>query len=184
MVGIASDAFGTTLTTLLLVRHGETDWNAERRWQGHADVPLNERGRTQAHALAEQLSDAAIDAIYSSDLSRARDTAEIVGAQIGIAVLVDGDLREIDVGPIEGLTAEEASAFDGWQGEPKDAHAERVLEALRRIAERHPDERVLVVTHGGSMRRVHEHLGLEGGPFDNCVVWACAHEYGTLRAFD
>jgi broad specificity phosphatase PhoE len=172
------------VTTLLLVRHGETDWNAERRWQGHADVPLNERGRKQAHALAEQLARQPIDAIYSSDLSRARDTAEIVGARLGAEVVVDPDLREIDVGPIEGLTAEEAGTVEGWQGEPKDVHAARVLAAVHRIAERHPGGRVLVVTHGGSMRRVHEHLGLDGGPFENCVVWSCAHEDGSLRAID
>ena len=70
-----------------------------------------------------------------------------------------------------------------WQGEPTGSHAERVLAAVGRIAERHPEGRVLVVTHGGSMRRVHEHLGLDGrGPFDNCVVWSCAHEDGALRA--
>jgi len=172
------------VTTLLLVRHGETDWNAERRWQGHADVPLNERGREQARALADSLARTEIDAIYSSDLSRARHTAEAVGARLDIPVVVDPALREIDVGPIEGLTAEESKAFDGWQGEPKDAHAARILDALHRIAARHPGGRVLVVTHGGSMRRVHEHLGLEGGPFENCVVWSCAHEDGVLRSID
>lgn len=172
------------MTTLLFVRHGQTDWNAERRWQGHADVPLNDRGREQAHALAEQLAGESIDAIYSSDLSRARDTADIVGALLVVPVVVDADLREIDVGAVEGLTWEESQAFDGWQGEPKDAHAERVLGAVRRIAEQHPQERVLVVTHGGSMRRVHEHLGLEDRPFENCVVWACAHEDGALRSLD
>jgi broad specificity phosphatase PhoE len=172
------------MTTLLLVRHGETNWNAERRWQGHADVPLNDRGRAQAHALAEQLAGESIDAIYSSDLSRARDTAEIVGARLDMPVVVDAELREIDVGPIEGMTAEETGTPDGWHGEPKEAHAERILRAVQRIAEQHPDDRVLVVTHGGSMRRVHEHLGLEGGPFENCVVWTCAHEDGALRSID
>jgi 2,3-bisphosphoglycerate-dependent phosphoglycerate mutase len=172
------------VTTLLLVRHGETDWNAERRWQGHADVPLNARGLEQAHALAEQLAAEPLDAIYSSDLSRARDTAAVVGERVGVDVVVDADLREIDVGPIEGLTGEEAGSFDGWQGEPKEAHAERVLRAVQRIAERHPGQRVLVVTHGGSLRRVHEHLGLESGPFENCAVWACAHENGRLRPID
>lgn len=147
-------------------------------------MPLNDRGREQARALAEELAGERIDAIYSSDLSRARDTADAVGARLGVAVVADPDLREVDVGPIEGLTAEEARAFDGWQGEPKDAHAARVLAAVHRIAERHPDGRVLVVTHGGSMRRVHEHLGLEAGPFENCVVWTCAHEDGALRAID
>jgi broad specificity phosphatase PhoE len=173
------------MTTLLFVRHGETEWNAQRRWQGHADVPLNERGREQARELADSLSGDHLDAIYTSDLSRARDTAEAVAARLGVDVVVDSDLREIHVGPIEGLTADEAAAYEGWQGEPKESHAERVLAAVRRIAERHPEGRVLVVTHGGSMRRVHEHLRLDGrGPFDNCVVWRCAHEDGSLRAID
>ena len=173
------------MTTLLFVRHGETDWNAQRRWQGHADVPLNDRGREQARALAESLADERIDVIYTSDLSRARDTAEAVAARLGVDVVLDADLREIDVGPIEGLTADEAAAYEGWHGEPKESHAERVLAAVGRIAERHPEGRILVVTHGGSMRRVHEHLGLDGRrPFDNCVVWSCAYEDGALRAID
>ena len=172
------------MTTLLLVRHGETDWNAERRWQGHADVPLNESGREQAQRLADSFPGDAVDAIYASDLARARETAEILGARLGRPVVVDPDLREIDVGAVEGLTAEESAAFEGWQGEPKEDHSERVLAAIGRIAERHPGERILVVTHGGSMRRVHEHLGLEGGPFENCAVWTCAHEDGALRSID
>jgi broad specificity phosphatase PhoE len=170
------------VTTLLLVRHGETDWNAERRWQGHTDVPLNERGREQARALAEELAAAeAVDAIYTSDLSRAHSTAEIVGARLGLPVVVDPDLREIDVGSREGLTGD----IDGpWDGEPQEAHSERILTAVHRIAERHPRERVLVVTHGGSMRRIHEHLGVDHVPVGNCVVWSCAHENGALRAVD
>jgi len=173
------------MTTLLLVRHGETAWNAQRRWQGHADVPLNARGREQAVELAERLAREHIAAIYTSDLSRARHTADIVGARLGVPVMTDPDLREIDVGPIEGLTAEEAHRIEGWQGEPKEAHTARTLAAIDRIASRHPHECVLVVTHGGSMRRVHDHLGLENdGPFENCAVWVCAHEDGTLRAMD
>ena len=147
-------------------------------------MPLNEHGREQARALAEQLAGEPIDAIYSSDLSRARDTADIVGARLEVPVAVDPDLREIDVGAVEGLTAEESGAFDGWQGEPHEAHSLRVLAAIDRIAARHPAERILVVTHGGSMRRVHEHLGLEGGPFENCAVWMCVHEDGALRSID
>jgi broad specificity phosphatase PhoE len=172
------------VTTLLLVRHGETDWNAERRWQGHADVPLNDRGREQAHALAEELASERIDAIYTSDLSRARETAGIVGERLAVPVLVEPDLREIDVGPLEGLTADEAKAFEGWHGEPVEAHAERVIRALARIAGAHPAGRVVAVTHGGSMRRVHEHLEVEHVPIGNCAVWPCAHEDGILRPLD
>jgi broad specificity phosphatase PhoE len=146
-------------------------------------VPLNERGREQARALAQQLAGEGLDAIYASDLSRARDTAEAVGARLGMSVVVDPDLREIDVGAVEGLTFEEGRAL-GWQGEPKEAHAERIFRAMHRIAERHPNGRVLVVTHGGSMRRVHEHLGLEDTLIENCVVWTCAHEEGALRSID
>lgn len=171
------------MTTLLLVRHGETDWNAERRWQGHADVPLNERGREQATALADRLAGDPIDAIYSSDLARARDTAAAVGDRLGVPVIADPALREIDVGSREGLTWEQTGERE-WDGEAKDDHAARILDAIRRIAQHHPGERVLVVTHGGSMRRVHEHLGLETDFFENCSVWECAHEDGILRSID
>ena len=170
------------MTILLLVRHGETDWNAERRYQGHADVPLNDRGIEQARELAEELAGQRIDAIYASDLSRARMTAEIVGARLGVPVVTDPDLREIDVGAVEGLTFEESRAFDGWQGEPKEEHAARIMRAVTRIVDGHPDGRVLVVTHGGSMRRVHEHLGIEDRLIENCVVWTCVHEDGAFRA--
>jgi broad specificity phosphatase PhoE len=131
------------MTTLLLIRHGETDWNAEHRWQGHADVPLNAHGREQAKVLAEELAPEGVDAIYSSDLSRARDTAEIVGERLGVPVVLDPDLREIDVGSREGLTGEEVGDRP-WDGEPHETHGERILRAVRTIAERHPDERVAV----------------------------------------
>ena len=171
------------MTTLLLVRHGETDWNAERRWQGHADVPLNDRGREQARTLADRLAGERIDAIYTSDLGRARETAEILAARLGVPVVTDPDLREIDVGSREGLTGDQGDR--PWDGETHDAHAARMLGAVHRIAAGHPEERVLVVTHGGSMRRIDEHLGLENsGPFENCAVSAYAHEDGILRALD
>lgn len=172
------------MTTLLLVRHGETDWNAEHRYQGHADVPLNERGRVQARALAEDLASGRIGTIYTSDLARARETAEIVGARLRIPVAADRDLREIDVGAVEGLTFAEAQTLGGWRGETKEQHSRRILGAVRRIGERHPDGRVLVVTHGGSVRRIHEHLGLADVPIENCAIWPCTYEDGVLRAID
>src|SRR5437667_11321226 len=95
------------MTTLLLARHGETDWNREGRWQGWADPPLNEAGREQARALAEQLRTMPFDAVYSSDLRRAHETAEIVGRPHHVPIRVDRDLREIDIGSWSGLTRAE-----------------------------------------------------------------------------
>src|SRR5437764_14486972 len=171
------------MTTLLLVRHGETDWNAERRWQGHADVPLNERGREQAQWLADSFPGDAVDAIYASDLARARETAEILGARLGRPVVVDPDLREIDVGSREGLTGEEVGARE-WDGESYEAHRHRTARARARIVAGHPGSRVVVVAHGGTLRRMHEHVGLEPTEIANCTVWTCAHEDGVFRAIE
>src|SRR5512133_2376807 len=98
----------TRLRPVFLARHGQTDWNAAGRWQGHTDVPLNETGRAQARALAERLRGEGIAAIASSDLARARGTAEIVAAVLGLRVdLLDPDLRERRFGIFEGLTLRE-----------------------------------------------------------------------------
>ena len=135
------------MTTILLTRHGETDWNRERRWQGHADPPLNDVGRRQARSLAESLTAKPIDALYSSDLSRARETAEIVGERIGLPVRLDPRLREVDVGEWSGLTTSQVEQLfpaglerrraggTGWErGEAYEAMATRVVAALHEIA--------------------------------------------------
>ena len=127
------------MTTLLLVRHGETDWNAEGRLQGHTDRPLSDYGRGQARGLAEELEGEELEAIYASDLARARETAEIVGERLGLPVVLDPDLREKDWGTWEGLTAVERDRVE-FVGESTEAHQERMLRALRRIAERHPGD--------------------------------------------
>jgi 2,3-bisphosphoglycerate-dependent phosphoglycerate mutase len=161
-------------TTLLLARHGETDWNKEGRWQGWADPPLNDTGRSQARALAEQLSDVPFDAVYSSDLRRAHETAEVVAAPHGVPVVTDQGLREIDVGSWSGLTRDEiAERFpNGRQdGETREQHADRVLAAIERLARDHTGERILLVTHGGTMRALHGHVSDEPfHPIDNCGV--------------
>ena len=163
------------MTTILLARHGETDWNREGRWQGWADPPLNETGRAQARALAEQLRGTPFDAVYSSDLQRAHETAELVAAPHGVPVVADEGLREIDVGSWSGLTrAEIAARFpDGERpdGETRDVHGARVLAAVERIARANPERRILVVTHGGTMRALHGHLSdLPLHPVENCGV--------------
>ena len=169
---------------LLLVRHGETDWNAEGRLQGHTDRPLNEYGRTQARKLADELAGDGVAAIYASDLARARETAEILGSRLGLPVAVDPGLREKDWGSWEGLTADERLSVE-LVGETTEAHRERVLAALRRIVDRHAGERVVVVTHGGSLRRIQAAVaGVAEPVVDNCAVWACVHEDGAFRPVD
>jgi probable phosphoglycerate mutase len=165
------------VTELLIARHGETDWNRERRWQGHADPPLNDLGRAQAEQLATALAREGIEAIYASDLRRAYETAEIVGARLGVAVTSDPALREIDVGSRSGLTSQEVGDRE-WDGELPEAHGARVLESIRRITREHPHGRVLVVTHGGSLRRVFEAIGeSEGQPAaGNCELFRVGYD--------
>lgn len=158
------------MATLLLVRHGETNWNRDHKWQGHTGPPLNEVGRQQARDLARQVSD--IDVIYSGDTIRAKETADIIATQLGLAVETDARLREVNFGDWESLTRQQINerfggAFARWLaleqaepdgGESDAAMAERVLAALADIVCRHPNERVLVVTSGGPIRAALAHL--------------------------
>jgi broad specificity phosphatase PhoE len=171
------------VTTLLLVRHGETDWNADGRLQGQTDRPLSDFGRRQAQQLADELADEELAAIYSSDLSRARETAEIVGERFGLPIVLEPELREKDWGTWEGLTAVERDRVE-FVGESTEAHQERMLRALRRIADAHAaGDRVLVVTHGGSIRRVQTAaLGWALPVVENCGRWLCVCEDGAFRA--
>jgi len=168
------------VTTFLLARHGETEWNREERYQGHADPPLNETGWAQAEELADRLADERIDAIYSSDLRRAAETAEIVGARLGLPVEHEPGLREIEVGSWQGLTKAQIDDRP-WDGETYEHHAARVTQALREIAARHPDGRVLVLSHGGSLRRVQQAVLGEPLPvIEHCTLWTCTLVGGEL----
>ena len=163
------------MTVIFLARHGETDWNRNGIWQGWADPPLNDAGRAQARRLAEQLRETPFDAVYSSDLQRARETAELVAEPHGVPVISDPGLREIDIGSWSGLTRGEIDErFPGGirpDGETRDQHAARVLEAVERIARANPERRILLVTHGGTMRALHGHVSDEPfHPVDNCGV--------------
>jgi len=163
------------MTTILLARHGETEWNRIGRYQGWADPPLNDTGREQARVLAEQLRSTPFDAVYSSDLRRARETAEIVAAPHAVPVVVEPGLREVDVGEWSGLTrAEVERRFPGGErpgGETREQHAARVLAAAERIARAHPGERILLVSHGGTMRALRTHVSDEPHhPIANCAV--------------
>jgi broad specificity phosphatase PhoE len=180
------------VTTILLARHGETDWNVQRRVQGHSDRPLNETGRAQAVALAETLDGAQLDAIYSSDLARAYDTAQVVAERTGLAVTVLPELRERDFGTWEGLTDTEilerypeARSGSWGDAETKEEMADRVLAALRRIAAAHPGGCVLVVTHGGPVRSLLVESGLDGrGPIGNCSLYEMRLRDGRVVGID
>jgi broad specificity phosphatase PhoE len=180
------------VTTILLARHGETDWNLQRRVQGHSDTPLNETGRAQALALAETLEGAELDAVYSSDLARASDTARVVADRLGLEVTVLPELRERHFGSWEGLTDEEIFArYPGarsgsWgDGETKEEMRKRVLRALRQIAAEHPRGRVLVVTHGGPVRALLVESGLDGrGPIGNCSLYEVRLREGRVVGID
>jgi broad specificity phosphatase PhoE len=150
---------------LVLVRHGETDWNAANRFQGHADPPLNETGRAQARALAVELRREVFAALYTSPLQRAAETAAIIGHEQGLEPRPDDALKEVDVGSWSGLTREEVeqrypAGFARWleyghgwdDGETYHELGDRVVIGLTRIAERHDGRNVLAITHGGPIR--------------------------------
>jgi broad specificity phosphatase PhoE len=163
------------VTIILIARHGESDWNRTKRWQGHADRPLTAKGREQAQALAARLAHIELDAIYSSDLQRARDTAAVVADDQHLEVREVPELREVDVGSWSGLTRAEAeerfpegfarwqAGYPGWEdGESYEDMTDRVLAAVKSIAREHLDGRVLIVSHGGPIRAIHaDALGLD-----------------------
>lgn len=175
------------MTTVYLIRHGETDWNIQGRWQGHADVPLNEIGYQQARLLARRLANEGVtfSAIYSSDLARAYQTAWEIGAALRVPVQLLPALREIDVGAWSGLTAAEVRArfADDWEqviqghdiprggGETVAAVRQRVVTAVEAMVAQHRGQTLAFVTHGGCIRVLLAHAenfdGVGFGHYDH-----------------
>lgn len=147
-----------TLTTFALVRHGQTDWNAERRLQGATDIPLNDVGRGQARDAVAILAPYEWDAIVSSPLSRAAETADLIAEGLGLKVARRvPELTERSFGPAEGMQAgpelEALRVPGGFKGaESEDEAADRGLAALEALAEEFRGQRLLVVTHGTLLR--------------------------------
>jgi probable phosphoglycerate mutase len=166
------------VTTLLLARHGETDWNRQLRIQGSSDIALNQLGHEQARALAAELADVELDAIYSSDLVRARETADAVAAAHGLDVQLDARLRERSFGSWEGLSREDIAALpegSRHDGETDEEVRARVLAAIEEIARAHPGQQVLVVSHGGALNTLWHHaLGVRVERWENCAVYKLA----------
>jgi alpha-ribazole phosphatase len=159
------------LARLILVRHGETEWNKSLRYQGQSDVPLSEYGIEQAARVSDRLAGEEIDAIYSSDLSRARETAEIIASRHGrVEICQSPLLREMNFGEAEGMIFDEikerypeiAGEFQAWRTRSPEVRApngESIAQLVARVArfaeklkEHKPEETVLVVAHGGSLQ--------------------------------
>jgi len=192
-------------TTIVLVRHGETDWNRDNRFQGHADPPLNDTGRAQARSLASELSAQSYAAAYTSPLRRAAETAAILADELSLEPVADPALKEVDVGSWSGLTRTEVeerfpAGFARWldyghgwdDGETYGELGARVVSGLVRIAARHDGGDVLAVTHGGPIRSAL--AAAERVPFDvarrsihvigNCAVVRLAVRDGKLERVD
>lgn len=153
---------------LILVRHGETEWNHQRRYQGQSDIPLSELGKRQAELVAQRLDGHPIEAIYASDLKRAWETASIISEKCGLEISPEPRLRELKFGILEGLTFEEAEEkypemISAWledfnhtpQGaETIDQFHARIVSLLEHLKRNHEGQVVLLVGHGGSLSEV------------------------------
>lgn len=178
------------MTTLIIVRHGETDWNVEGRWQGQIDVPLNANGHHQAQRMADSLDHASITAIYSSDLLRASETAGYLARKLNLPVQTDARLREIHQGVWQGLKISEIqsnyrSEFQSREKSPLQVAppggetvlqvGDRLISFLADLIPRHPQETVAIATHGFVMALLQILLNHE--PFEN--IWQAIPKSGA-----
>ena len=176
-------------TQLLLIRHGETAWNAEHRIQGQLDIPLSPLGVLQSARLAECLANEPIDAVYSSGQSRAWLTAAPLAARLGLEVIAEPRLRERSFGIFEGLTLDEVAEryppeFQKWRerdpawrpegGESGQQLIDRVLSAVSDIGIRHPRQTVVLVSHGGVLDVLYRAARL--------LEWHAPREHQMLNA--
>lgn len=157
------------MTKVILVRHGQTTWNLELKYQGHTDIALTDLGLAQAEQAAERLTQEKVAAIYASDLTRAYRTAEIIATRHNLPVVAMSELREIKFGEWEGLTYDAIS--EHWPNRMKKLFThpdeveipggetfrelkERAEKAIAALVARHPDETIIVVSHGGTIRTI------------------------------
>ena len=160
------------MTELILIRHGETDWNMDQRIQGHMDIALNRAGLAQAAAIGRRFDGDKIDVLVSSDLRRAMQTMAPIAEGRDLPVLPDQRLRERHLGILQGKTRDEAqrltlAAYEVFRsrapgaelegGESLNAFAKRVLDALADLTETHRNKRIVAVTHGGVLDIAHRH---------------------------
>jgi alpha-ribazole phosphatase/probable phosphoglycerate mutase len=172
-----------------MVRHGQTEWNAQQKYQGHTDIPLNEKGREQARTIARYLLEhEKVEAIYCSDLQRGMETAQIIGQTLNLEPVKDIRFKEMSFGQWEGMTFTEVykqypREFDNWYrhtmdvkvpgGESLNDVLHRSLEALYEIAARHQGT-VVVVSHGGLIKSLLNHLQ------EDHDMWGSRLETGSM----
>jgi probable phosphoglycerate mutase len=165
------------MADLILIRHGETDWNRELRFQGHVDVGLNSTGLEQARRVAASLAGEEAAALYHSDLKRAAQTAQPIAQQLSLPANADGQLREQSFGIVDGMKVddiqrEHPQAWADWlrfdanfcmpEGESMREFHARVMQAMHRIAAQHEQQTVIVVTHGGVLDMVYRTATAQG----------------------
>lgn len=187
------------MTKLIIFRHGETDWNKNKKLQGHVNIPLNETGHQQATELAHRLPPASLDIIYSSDLMRAKDTAAKVAHHHSLEVVYDARLREKSFGHAEGLTVNQviekfgqekwdnfrSTSPETWDecfagGETRRTCLNRVLDVLCEIKDENKYQTVGISTHGGVIRSLMAHGGIKS---DSTIVIGNCHEFHvTLKS--
>lgn len=182
-----------------IFRHGETDWNKERRCQGHTNIPLNDNGRAQAQALAERMLNIQLDVIISSDLERALVTGQTVADRKAVPLIIDQRLREMSYGKAEGMLFDEAIESFGpelWQqlmsfkpehdhagfpgGETRKSSRERFLAVLNHIIENTEHKTIGISTHGGALRNALHSFLPEDHPMiaiPNCVLYRVEYDH-------
>lgn len=151
-------------TEIILVRHGETEWNLSGRWQGHADSALSERGVSQAKSLGKRMATMPVDVVYSSDLERAMHTSRLAGISSDWDALALSELRERDLGVLEGMTTSEMESkqpdvyrrflnegpnYQPPGGESFQQFFDRCSNAVEKLVDKHPGKKILGFTHGG-----------------------------------
>ncbi len=172
------------MTRIVFIRHGQTLWNIEKREMGHLDSPLSELGERQAHAIAHRLKGTKFSHLYSSDLGRALQTATCISNESGHDIQTDVELRERNMGIFQGYTRSEMkqnfpteweqynseNKFDYVipEGESQRQRLERSVRVMNRLADMHPEETIVTVSHGGILRGFFEYvIGLEPGNEDS-----------------
>lgn len=179
------------MVKILLIRHGETEWNEGRRYQGQVDIPLSQRGQWQADCLASRLAAIKIEAIYSSDLARARDTAYAIASRHNLELQLTTELRELNFGQWEGKTFEQIKTefppyAQQWLRDPAQVKIpggesftqllDRSLNWVKMAIQQHPDQTLALVAHGGTLRVML--CGLLGLPLER--MWVLRMDNASL----